>query len=134
MQLQATTSITSHASLNSGGGTAARESSTPDTTGQLSVEEQRQLRELEAREREVRAHEQAHLRVGRDLIRGAASYTYQQGPDGRQYAVGGEVKIDTTGVAGDPEATEAKAYHIRETHFTFCCCSVAQLLYSLLYY
>lgn len=73
------------------------------------------MRELEAREREVRAHEQAHLRVGRDLIRGAASYTYQQGPDGRQYAVGGEVKIDTTGVAGDPEATEAKAYHIRET-------------------
>ncbi len=115
MQLQATTSITSHASLNSGGGAAARESSTPGTTGQLSVEEQRQLRELEAREREVRAHEQAHLRVGRDLIRGAASYTYQQGPDGRQYAVGGEVKIDTTGVAGDPEATEAKAYHIRET-------------------
>jgi hypothetical protein len=114
MDLLATIS-TSSTPIQSSGGSAALKSSSINDSQQLTVDEQRQLRELAARDREVRAHEQAHLRVGRDLVRGAASYTYQQGPDGRQYAVGGEVKIDTTGVPGDPEATEEKAYHIRET-------------------
>jgi hypothetical protein len=114
MDLLATIS-TSSTPVQSSGGSAALKSPSINNNQQLTVEEQRQLRELAARDREVRAHEQAHLRVGRDLVRGAASYTYQQGPDGRQYAVGGEVKIDTTGVPGDPEATEEKAYHIRET-------------------
>ena len=41
------------------------------------------------------------------------SFTYQRGPDGVQYAVGGEVGIDTSPVAGDPEATLAKAQRIR---------------------
>lgn len=114
MQLLATTTP-SPTPLHSGGGSAALDSPATHNPQQLSIEEQRQLRELEARDREVRAHEQAHLRVGRDLIRGAANYSYQKGPDGQQYAVGGEVRIDTSPVRGDPEATEDKAYHIRET-------------------
>jgi hypothetical protein len=114
MDVLATTS-SSPTSLHSGAGSAALDSPSIYNPQQLTTEEQRQLRELEARDREVRAHEQAHLRVGRDLIRGAANYSYQKGPDGQQYAVSGEVKIDTTGVPGDPEATEDKAYHIRET-------------------
>ncbi len=114
MDLLATTS-TSSTPVQSSGGSAVPKSPSTNDSQQLTTEEQRQLRELEARDREVRAHEQAHLRVGRDLIRGAANYSYQKGPDGQQYAVSGEVKIDTTGVPGDPEATEEKAYHIRET-------------------
>jgi hypothetical protein len=31
-----------------------------------------------------------------DLVRGAASFEYTTGPDGKRYAVGGEVSIDTT--------------------------------------
>ena len=76
---------------------------------QLSEAEQRQVRELQARDREVRAHEQAHLAAAGPHARGGASYTYQRGPDGRQYAVGGEVGIDTSPVAGDPQATLLKA-------------------------
>lgn len=114
MELPATSS-TVQTPLQSGSGTVSLESNKQSKDSQLSAEEQRQLRELKARDQEVRAHEQAHLRVGRDLIRGGADYTYQKGPDGRQYAVGGEVSIDTSSVPGDPEATEDKAYHIRET-------------------
>jgi hypothetical protein len=113
--LAVTTTSPSPMSRQSGSGSATLDSPSTGNLQQLTTEEQRQLRELKARDREVRAHEQAHLRVGRDLIRGAANYSYQQGPDGQQYAVGGEVRIDTSPVRGDPEATEDKAYHIRET-------------------
>lgn len=39
--------------------------------------------------------------------------TFERGPDGKQYAVGGEVHIDTTPIAGNPEATARKARRIR---------------------
>lgn len=81
--------------------------------GELTAEQQRQIAELKATDQRVRAHEQAHLAVGGDLVRGGASYSYATGPDGRRYAVGGEVSIDTS-PARTPEATIPKARHIRE--------------------
>ncbi len=63
----------------------------------LSKEEQEQVRELAQRDKEVRQHEQAHLMAGGHLARGGARYDYQRGPDGRQYAVGGEVNISLGG-------------------------------------
>jgi hypothetical protein len=76
---------------------------------QLSDEQRQQVLELQARDREVRQHEQAHLAAAGPYAKGGPKYTYQKGPDGRQYAVGGEVSIDTSPVDGDPEATIAKA-------------------------
>ena len=70
--------------------------------------EYRELQELKQRDREVRQHEQAHIAAGGQYVTGGASYSYQRGPDGRQYAVGGEVKIDTAAVPDDPEATVRK--------------------------
>ncbi|MEM9285354.1 MAG: putative metalloprotease CJM1_0395 family protein [Pseudomonadota bacterium] len=78
----------------------------PQTPGQLTEEEQRQVEELKARDREVRAHEQAHKTVG-GRYAGAISYDYQRGPDGRDYAVGGSVPIDVS-PENDPEDTIAK--------------------------
>lgn len=72
----------------------------------LSRDEERMVRELQLRDREVRAHEAAHKAAGGSLA-GGMSLSYQTGPDGRQYAVGGEVSIDT-GSAGDPQATIGK--------------------------
>lgn len=66
--------------------------------------EQKQLAELKARDAEVRAHEAAHAAVGGQLA-GSPSYTFQRGPDGQQYAVGGEVQISLAEVPGDPAAT-----------------------------
>ena len=70
---------------------------------ELTEEQQKQVRELERIDREVRAHEQAHLAAGGSLVQGGASYSYTQGPDGKQYATGGEVNIDTS-----PENTPSK--------------------------
>lgn len=69
--------------------------------------EQLEIAELATRDREVRAHEQAHAAVGGSYA-GAPSYTYSHGPDGQRYAVAGEVSIDTSAVAGDPQATLSK--------------------------
>lgn len=80
---------------------------------QMQQSEQQMLRDLRARDREVRAHEAAHMAAGGSLVRGGPSYTYQQGPDGRAYAIGGEVKLDVSGVPSDPEATLDKADQIR---------------------
>ena len=102
------TTQSAHDSRNAGAGnqTEARRQGIGDD-GRGSAQEQRMLAELKARDREVRSHENAHRAAGGDLVRGG-SYDYQQGPDGKRYAVGGEVQIDTSPVAGDPEATAEK--------------------------
>ena len=79
----------------------------------LSPEAQAQLRKLQQRDREVRAHESAHLSAAGQHAVGGAQYQYQKGPDGRMYAIGGHVSIDTSSVPGDPEETERKADQVR---------------------
>ena len=76
-------------------------------------EHQSKINELKNRDREVRAHEAAHKAAAGSLAKGGASFSYTRGPDGKLYAVGGEVSIDTSRVAGDPQATLQKANLIR---------------------
>ncbi len=78
---------------------------------ELSAEAE-EIRELQARDREVRAHEAAHAAAG-GAYAGAPSYTYSNGPDGTSYASGGEVSIDISPVPGDPQATLMKAQQVR---------------------
>ena len=87
---------------------------TPGAPGrELSPEEEQQVRELQARDREVRQHERAHQAAAGGYARGGASFEQQKGPDGRSYAVGGEVQIDTAPVPGDPAATIRKMQQVR---------------------
>jgi hypothetical protein len=79
----------------------------------LTREEQALVAELVQSDHRVRAHEQAHISAGGNLIRGGPSFEYQTGPDKQRYAVSGEVSIDTTPVSNDPPATIRKAEHIR---------------------
>lgn len=74
--------------------------------------QEQQVQDLIERDQEVRTHEQAHQSAGGEY---ASSPTYQltQGPDGKRYATGGEVQIDTSAVSGDPTATIAKMQQIR---------------------
>jgi hypothetical protein len=76
---------------------------------ELNAEEKRNLEKLKARDREVRTHEAAHKAAASNLARGGAQFEFETGPDGRRYAVGGEVSIDTAKVSGDPQATITKA-------------------------
>lgn len=85
----------------------------PDKTNELTASEQQQTVKLAARDREVRAHEAAHTAAGGGLIKGAASFSYEKGPDGKQYATGGDVSIDISKVPDNPQATLTKANQIR---------------------
>jgi hypothetical protein len=83
-----------------------------EATAEKAQEQQDQavVEKLKARDREVRAHELAHASVGGQYA-GAPSYEYQQGPDGRRYAVGGEVQIDI-GKEASPEDTLQKMQQV----------------------
>jgi hypothetical protein len=81
------------------------ESRQPEQAAHL--RQQQVVGELAARDREVRTHEQAHAAIGGGFA-GAPSYSFARGPDGKSYAVGGEVGIDVSPVAGDPAATLRK--------------------------
>ncbi len=79
----------------------------------LSEDELKQLEKLKKRDQVVRAHERAHIAAGGPYVRGGARYVYQRGPDGRLYAIGGEVSIDVSPVPNDPEATIRKMQVIK---------------------
>ena len=78
-----------------GRASAAAARDTTDTVT-LSKEALDQLAKLKARDQEVRQHEAAHMAAAGGLVTSGASYTYQKGPDGVRYAIGGEVGIDTS--------------------------------------
>lgn len=104
------------ASVNTENNSGVRQ--TKDAAGKqgfndLTPEEIQELTKLKQRDREVKTHEQAHMSAGGQYVRGGAHYEYQKGPDGKNYAVGGEVQIDTSKVANDPEATAMKMQAIR---------------------
>ncbi len=80
---------------------------------ELTDEERRQVEELQKRDTEVRQHEQAHKAAAGRFASGAPSFDFKTGPDGKQYAVGGEVQIDTSPIEGDPEATVRKMEQIQ---------------------
>lgn len=72
----------------------------------LTPEQVAQLTKLRARDREVRQHEAAHLAASGGLATSGASFSYQKGPDGVNYAVGGEVQIDTSSGRTPQESIE----------------------------
>ena len=90
-----------------------QESSPAKAEQETSLAEQQEIAELRARDVEVRAHEAAHVASGGAFVQGGASFSFQTGPDGKQYAIGVEVGIDTSPVAGDARATAEKARTVR---------------------
>ncbi len=119
-------SVDSPSPVSSGGGSASptalpesesevgnsQENSARDRQEKLRLEQdRREITQLAARDREVRAHEQAHAAVGGQYA-GAPRYEYQRGPDGINYAVGGEVSIDVS-PAASPEQTIQKMQIVR---------------------
>ena len=66
------------------------------------------LQRLEDRDAKVRAHEMAHVMAAGGQAQGLPQYTYQTGPDGRAYAVGGAVNISVSS-SGDAESAARQA-------------------------
>jgi hypothetical protein len=78
----------------------------------LSAEELVQVAKLATRDREVRLHEAQHQAAAGTLVIGAPQFTYQTGPDGKLYAVGGEVKLSFAS-GQTPEETISRAAQMR---------------------
>jgi hypothetical protein len=93
--------------VSAGAGPAASSGPADADSEPLNEEEQREVEDMKRRDREVRMHEQAHKAAG-GAYTGSMRLTYQMGPDGKRYAVGGSVPIDVSPVAGDPAATLRK--------------------------
>jgi len=74
----------------------------------LSPSQQNEVAELKKTDTAVRKHEQAHLSAAGGYARSGIVLNFKVGPDGKQYAVGGHVDIDTSVVKGNPTATIAK--------------------------
>lgn len=78
-----------------------------DNVDGLDYEQQQIVKELQQRDREVRSHELAHSTAGGSTT-GAPSFSFEVGPDGKKYAVEGEVSVDLSPVKGNPQATIVK--------------------------
>jgi len=78
-----------------------------EQTRAQALEHDRIISDLKKRDQEVRSHEAAHAAVG-GAFTGAPNLTYEKGPDGKRYAVQGEVSVDLSSIKGDPRATIAK--------------------------
>mgnify|MGYP005723649141 CR=1 FL=1 len=89
-------------------GSSQESQSNSAATTRLSDEDRAIIDQLKVRDREVRLHEAAHAAVG-GRYAGSPSFDYSRGPDGKNYATGGEVSISTSPVPGDPQATIEKA-------------------------
>lgn len=97
----------------SGSGSEHAEAETEGASRLATDEAEAELvRELKKRDQEVRAHEQAHASIG-GVYAGNASFGYETGPDGVRYAVEGEVSVDLSQVANDPQATLDKMEQVR---------------------
>jgi len=73
---------------------------------------QRVLDKFKSSDSKIRAHEQAHAANGQTTS--PISYKYQTGPDGKLYAVGGEVRLDTS-IPKDPKEAAFKLTQIQKS-------------------
>ncbi|GEM_PF-2366236 len=81
------------------------------TDGQLTEAEKQEVQKLKEIDRKVRAHEMAHLAAAAGIAVSGANFIYKRGPDGINYAVGGDVTIDAS-KERDPQSTIDKARRI----------------------
>lgn len=94
--------------------TATSEKKTENSkkTEALTTSQQGLVTQLQARDSVVKAHERAHISAGAGVIRSGATFVYQEGPDKKLYAIGGEVSIDT-GEENTPIETIQKMQLVR---------------------
>jgi len=90
---------------------AAAMQSVGSASSQLTPEQQQEVNRLRAIDRKVHAHEQAHMAAGAGLT-GGASFQYTRGPDGRQYAIAGEVTLNVSS-GQTPESTIERASQVQ---------------------
>ncbi|PKH88389.1 putative metalloprotease CJM1_0395 family protein [Colwellia sp. Bg11-28] len=96
-----------HSSTNS----STSENDRAETNSNQVRADEKIITQLQQRDKEVRSHELAHATAG-GAATGSPSYTFEIGPDGKKYVTDGEVAVDLSNVAGDPQATIVKMQKI----------------------
>ena len=72
----------------------------------LSKEEQKEVKELERIDRQVKSRELTHRAVAGSYARGSVSFDYVTGPDGKKYAKEGHINIDSRPVPRKPPSVK----------------------------
>ena len=88
------------------------DSSETTKTDTLTASQEALIAQLQATDTAVKAHERAHIAAGGGVILSGATYFYQEAPDKRLYAIGGEVSIDTS-EGNTPSETISKMQLVR---------------------
>jgi len=96
---------------SSSGDSSAEQNS--DSDKQKTQKEAQAVKDLKARDAEVRTHEQAHKSAGGQYA-GSAAFDMTKGPDGQEYATGGHVDIDVSPISNDPQATINKMAQVKQ--------------------
>lgn len=73
---------------------------------------ERVLEKFKAMDSQVKSHEQLHASLANTTT--PIQYNYQMGPDGKMYATGGSVRLDTS-LPNDPEAATNKLDQIKKS-------------------
>ncbi len=79
---------------------------------ELTPQEEQEVAELKITDAEVKAHEQAHKAAAGGLRTSAPNYEYETGPDGKKYAVAGDVNISYQH-SQDPEVNLRNAQQLK---------------------
>ena len=79
---------------------------------ELTQQEKQEVAELKATDAEVKAHENAHKSAAAGLRTSAPNYEYETGPDGKKYAVAGDVNINYPN-SSDPEENLKNAQQLK---------------------
>ena len=79
---------------------------------ELSQQEKQEVADLKTTDAEVKAHENAHKSAAAGLRTSAPNYEYETGPDGKKYAVAGDVNISYQ-TSSDPEVNLKNAQQLK---------------------
>ncbi len=88
------------------------ESNTESGNDELTQQEQREVSELKMTDSQVKAHEHAHKAAAAGLSTSGPNYEYETGPDGKKYAVAGDVNVSYKH-SDDPEVNLRNAQQLR---------------------
>lgn len=89
-----------------------REQTGTGTNQELTPQEQQQLAELKQTDAQVKAHEHAHKSTAAGLTTSGPNYEYETGPDGKKYAVAGDVNVSYQ-KSSDPEVNLKNAQQLK---------------------
>ncbi len=106
------TNISAYPKISGNNDSTKEETKKASGKKELTDSEKREVENLKNIDNETRTHESAHIAAGGNLVKGGATFNYQKGPDGKSYAVGGEVQIDIS-PEKDPEDTILKMDRVR---------------------